>query len=987
MSDLLATGEPLPLSADWFRALAETTATAIFVYDLDRFLYVNPAAEELTGYTAAELLARGPDDIIDPAQREAARASRLRRLAGDPTPARTEVQMRRRDGELRWVVVTGALIQWGGQNAGLGTATDITDRIRAEAALRVRVRFEQAVAEVTRLFLQLPVEQLPRGIAYAFERLGPLIEVDRAQLFRFEDGVGRCIGRWKSGTGASTDLDGLALGQSDFPFSMASLGRGVPLRIDDARALPPSAAAERALCERAGIKAAVLMPLGTGDDPLGFLSFESMSGPRNWSDDILGMLTILAEVLTGVFERQRAELELLRSRERLELAQKAGRSVVWEWDVTTDRIKLPAVSMELFDVPFDEIPQTGVELMRLIPVGDQAMIQEALRRTLHRGDPYVLEHRVVTPVGDVRWLAVRGQVLATETGPRILGVSSDVTEHKLAEEALLAEKERAQVTLASIGDGVVRTDAAGRVDYLNPVAEQLTGHRLAEALGRPLAELYRVIDEGSGQPRPNPVERCLAEGRVVVLPGHSLLVRPDGQHFEVRDSAAPVRDRSGNIIGAVLVFQDITQLRGLEREMLYLARHDSLTGLINRRELERQLESAISSAVGRPQQAGRHHALCYLDLDEFKLVNDTCGHVAGDELLRQLTALLGTQVREADVLARLGGDEFGVLLRDCTVENAVAVAEKLCRTVRQYRFTWVDRVFEVGVSIGVVPISGESGTLSQVLSAADAACYVAKEQGRNRVHLYQPDDRAVAERYGEMQWVHRIQRGFEDRRFHLFQQPIRSLGEGEEMAEILLRLRGEDGTPLPTPAFIAAAERYHLIRTIDRWVVEEALQAIARHPGDRVFTINLSGQSLGDPAFLDYVLARVREGAVAPRRLCFEITETASIANLGRARQFIAALKEVGCRFVLDDFGSGLSSFAYLQSLPVDFLKIDGEFVRRLCSDPVQYALVQSIHQIGHLMGLVTIAEMVEDEATCVALRAIGVDYAQGFWLGRPEPL
>jgi len=274
-----------------------------------------------------------------------------------------------------------------------------------------------------------------------------------------------------------------------------------------------------------------------------------------------------------------------------------------------------------------------------------------------------------------------------------------------------------------------------------------------------------------------------------------------------------------------------------------------------------------------------------------------------------------------------------------------------------------------------------------VLSAADAACYVAKEQGRNRVHLYQPDDRAIAERYGEMQWVHRIQRGFEERRFLLYQQPIRPLVAGEPMAEILLRLLGEDGEPLSTPAFIAAAERYHLIRNIDRWVVEEALHTIAARGGGGVFAINLSGQSLGDPGFLDFLLTRVREGSVPPRRLCFEITETASIANLGRARQFIAALKEIGCRFVLDDFGSGLSSFAYLRSLPVDFLKIDGEFVRHLTTDPVQCALVRAIHQVGHLMGLVTIAESVEDEATCNALRAIGVDYAQGHWLGMPAPL
>jgi len=981
MSDTLAPGELLPLSADWFRALAETTAVAIFVYDSESILYANPAARELSGYDEEELLALRLDSFIVPEHRGWARASRLRRIAGDPTPARFELQIQRKDGERRWLHFTGATIEWRGAPAGLGTAIDITDRIRAESALRRQVRLEQAMAEVTRLFLQLPVAQLPRGVGYAFERFGPLAEVDRAQLFLFEEGVASCVTRWRADGGFDAELEDLALAVGDFPHTMATFARREPLRIDDAAALPPAAAAERELCRRGGIRAAVLVPLVGGERPLGFLSFEVFSGPRQWSAEVLGMFTILGEVLAGAFERERGELELLHSRERLELAQKAGRSVVWEWDIDNDAMFLPPVSTELFGVDTDEVPRSGVELMRLIPAADQNLIHDALRRAIHQGEPYVLEHRVVTPAGGLRWLAVRGQLIADERGRRILGVSADVTEHKLAEEALLAEQERAAVTLASIGDGVVRTDAEGRVDYLNAVAEQLTGFTLAEALGRPLGEVYHVVDELTGQPRPNPVERCLAEGDVVVLAGQSLLLRQDGEQFAVRDSVAPVRDRSGVITGAVLVVQDVTQLRGLEREMLYLARHDSLTGLINRRELERQLEAAITSAGG-----GRHHCLCYLDLDEFKLVNDSCGHVAGDELLRQLTALLATHIREGDVLARLGGDEFGVLLRDCTLKGAAAAAENLCRTVRHFRFTWEDRAFEVGVSIGVVPITADSGTLSQVLSAADAACYVAKEQGRNRVHLYQPDDRAMAERYGEMQWVHRIQRGFEEHRFHLYQQPIRPLVDGEPMAEILLRLLGEDGEPLSTPAFIAAAERYHLIRTIDRWVVEEALRLIPERGGEGTFAINLSGQSLGDPGFLDFVLGKVREGAVSPR-LCFEITETASIANLGRARQFIAALKEVGCRFVLDDFGSGLSSFAYLRSLPVDFLKIDGEFVRHLTTDAVQRALVQSIHQVGHLMGLVTIAESVEDEATWTALREIGVDYGQGHWLGVPAPL
>ena len=981
-----AAGALLPLSADWFRALAETTATAIFVYGVDRFHYANRAAEELTGYSMAELRDLHPDSLILPEYQNAAAASRARRLAGDATPARFELGIRRKDGEPRWLLFSAALIEWDGGPAGLGSAIDITERIRADRDLRRQVQFEQAVAEVTRVFLQLPPGQLSRGVEYAFERLGPLVGVERAQLFLLAaDGVAaRCAGRWMAGGGAAVRLEEPVLAVDEFGWTANHLRRGVPVVIEDAGQLPAEAAAESELCRRARIRAAVLVPLGAAQGLVGFLSFESLSGPRAWSAELLGMLAILAEIFNGALERQRAELELTSSQRRLELAQMAGRSIVWEWDVDTDQMYLPPVSMELFGVPATEVPRNGGEMMRFIPPDDQVAVHEALRHTLRTGATYIIEHRIVTPTGDLRWLAVRGQLNPGGPGRRILGVSTDVTEHRLAEQALLAEQERAQVTLASIGDGVVRTDADGRVDYLNPVAEGLTGYTTAEARGRPLTEIYQVVDDATGQARSNPVARCLREGQVVVLPGHSRLLRRDGEAFAVRDSAAPIRDASGRVSGAVLVVQDVTQLRGLEREMIYLARHDALTGLINRRELESQLEGAIASA----RDGERRHALCYMDLDEFKLVNDTCGHVAGDELLRQLTALLGTQVRDSDLLARLGGDEFGVLLRDCTLEGAMAAAEKLCQTVRGFRFTWEDRVFDVGVSVGVVPIAEESGSLSQVLSAADAACYVAKEQGRNRVHLYQPDDRAVAQRYGEMQWVQRINRGFEDGRFRLFRQVIRPLhGGGEEMAEILLRLVGEDGQLMPTPAIIAAAERYHLITSLDRWVVEAALGRIAELGGTGVYTINLSGQSLGDPAFLDFVLQRVRRGHVEPRRLCFEITETATIANLGRARQLILALKELGCRFVLDDFGTGLSSFAYLQSLPVDFLKIDGEFVRHLPTDPVQRALVGSIHHVGHLMGLRTIGEAVESEAALRVLQEIGVDYAQGYWLGAPEEL
>ena len=592
-----------------------------------------------------------------------------------------------------------------------------------------------------------------------------------------------------------------------------------------------------------------------------------------------------------------------------------------------------------------------------------------------------------------RTLHTRVEPLRAEDGEitGCIAIAVDVTERKRAEEALQREKERAQVTLASIGDGVIRTDAEGRIDYLNPVAERLTGWPAGEALGRAVPEVFQLVDEITRQPLASPVARCMEEKRVVESPGYALLVSREGQEYAVRDSAAPIYDRGGDALGVVLIFKDVSQLRGMEREMVYLASHDSLTGLINRREFEARLKRALRGARADKRQ----HVLLYLDLDEFKVVNDTCGHLAGDEMLKQVTALLRSRVRRNDVLARLGGDEFGVLLEDCPLDHARQAADEMRRTVRELRFCWRDQIFEVGVSIGLVPVNANTGDLGSVLSAADAACYVAKDSGRNRVHEYELDDTAVAERRGEMQWIHRIHRALEDRRFRLFYQLIQPLNTesppGEMLCEIFLRMLDPGGQVIEPTAFVAAAERYHLISTLDRWVLKTAFGALAeaqRGEGPGVlFAINVSGQSIGEEGFLGYVVEQLEKSGVDTRRVCFEITETAAISKLGSAMRFISVLRKKGCRFILDDFGSGLSSFAYLRDLQVDFLKIDGEFVQNMMEDRVKHAMVESINQIGHVMGLQTIAEWVETRQTLDALKELGVDYAQGYWLCRPQPL
>jgi diguanylate cyclase (GGDEF)-like protein len=425
--------------------------------------------------------------------------------------------------------------------------------------------------------------------------------------------------------------------------------------------------------------------------------------------------------------------------------------------------------------------------------------------------------------------------------------------------------------------------------------------------------------------------------------------------------------------------------------LVYQASHDALTGLINRREFEQRLERALLSA----ELQGREHVLCYMDLDQFKVINDTCGHAAGDELLRQLALLLKGSLRERDTLARLGGDEFALLLENCSVPDALEVADTFRAEVQRYRFKWEDRIFSVGMSVGVVAITRDSGTTASLLSAADAACYVAKGRGRNQIHLYESRDHDLARHRGEMQWVTRIQRALEEHRLSLSWQEIRRADgapESRRHVELLLRMLDDDGSEILPMAFIPAAERYSIMPALDRWVIEETLRVCRQYLAARreihcLFAINLSGASLKDPEFRRMLLACLSDNPVLGPHLCFEITETAAIGNLSVVNEFIDAMRGFGCSFALDDFGSGLSSFTYLKNLKVDYLKIDGAFVRDITSNPIDRSMVEAIHHIGHQMGLKTVAEYVESEQTLAMLREIGVDYVQGNGVHQPEPL
>lgn len=570
------------------------------------------------------------------------------------------------------------------------------------------------------------------------------------------------------------------------------------------------------------------------------------------------------------------------------------------------------------------------------------------------------------------------------------GMVRDISERKQVEAQLHKERDLAQVTLASIGDGVITTDEAGQVQYMNPVAERLTGWWAHEAKGQLVGTVFRLVDERSSERIANPVRETLARGKVFHRLEHALLLRRDGERVPVLDTTAPIRSRDGFLIGAVLVFHDVTVTLNLARELTHQASHDALTGVPNRREFERRLAELLE----RPRVADETHIILYLDLDQFKVVNDTCGHVAGDELLRQVSALLKQRLRAADLLARLGGDEFGLILEACPRDQALELAEGIREEVQDFRFAWEGKVFSIGVSIGLVEVVSGEGDLVRLLSAADAACYVAKEEGRNRVHMYQPDDDTLLKQHGQMQWVGRLQSALDQDRLRLYVQPIVPLHAPEHNRmhfEILVRLE-EDGRLISPGSFLPAAERYGLMPRIDQWIVNNTLAWL----GDRfrttgeiegVYCINLSGASLSDERFRQTLRTMLEQLHLPAGAICFEITETAAVANLSKVVHFIREVKQLGCSFALDDFGSGLSSFAYLKNLPVDFLKIDGSFIKDVDRDPIDLAMVQAINAIGHVMGLKTIAEFVETEAILQRMIDIGLDYAQGYHLGEPRPL
>ncbi len=605
----------------------------------------------------------------------------------------------------------------------------------------------------------------------------------------------------------------------------------------------------------------------------------------------------------------------------------------------------------------------------------QARIRGEDAPTQYEYDALRKDGTIVTVHNTVRVVTWQGETAVQST-------LIDVTDRKHAEEALRISEERYRALYDDNPSMFFTLDGDGAIVSTNRFGANELGYSVDELVGMSIFALHVEADQMTMRKR---IETCLQDPDQVQRWEVGKL-RKDGTVVWVRETARVVRDVDQQPV-VLTVCEDITEVHNLSKRLSYQATHDPLTGLINRREFERRLLRALQTA----QTDSKEHALCYLDLDQFKIINDTCGHVAGDELLRQLSAVLREKVRKRDTLARLGGDEFGVLVEHCSLEQAQRVAESVRDAIKRFRFLWGERSFNVSVSIGLVPITTTSGSITNVLSMADAACYVAKDKGANGIHISRQDDVELASRQKEMQWVEVINRALEQDRLHISRQPIVPIADGKKTGhfhELLVRMEDEDGNIVLPRNFMSAAERYNLTTELDRWVISSALKWLASHPlyvrDLFLCSINLSGHSLGDQKFLEFVIQQFDQTGVSPAKICFEVTETAAIANLTTASRFFKALGNSGCRFALDDFGSGLSSFAYLRNLPVDFLKIDGAFVKDIVDDPIALAMVCSINDIGHVMGKQTIAEFVENEAILRKLKEIGVDFAQGHAVGPP---
>jgi diguanylate cyclase (GGDEF)-like protein/PAS domain S-box-containing protein len=967
-----------------YRALVENAPEAIIVFDVDnnRFVDANDNACTLFNLSRPRLMTVGPEAISPKMQPDGTPSFGVRRgfvdraLEGEhPT---FEWMHKDSSGKELPCEVRFSRLPSDDRRLIRVSITNIAERKRTEALSFAQSKVLEMIAS------SAPQDRTLRSICRVVEMVG---DDFKAAIMRFDhNGRSLSVAQAPSLSDAfklhldfvKVDADSLSCG--------SAVHHGQDRITKDLRTDPNWSAAVKE-AEEHGIEAVWSFVVnGTAGRIIGTLDvyLDESRGPTT---DELDQLSRMAH-LAGIAIKRQLDEERLRSSEAryrglFENVVDGVYIASHEGEIITAN---PALVEMLGYDDVDDLRDAGLTSVLYVNPIDR---ERVLARLEAEGVVKNFEYRLRRKDGGKIVVLENSRAIYDDAGALIAheGTITDITERKHAETRIFEEKERAQVTLQSIGDGVITTDAEGNVDYINPVAQDLIGWDVRGAKGSHVTEIMMIVNEHTRASVDNPVVRCLKEGRVVTLAENSILITRKGEEVPIQDSAAPIRDRIGNIIGSVMVFHDVSKESRLFRQLSYQASHDTLTGLVNRREFENHLIGSLDHLRNNVEEA---HALLYVDLDQFKVVNDTFGHTAGDALLRQLTELIQSNIRSTDILARLGGDEFGILLERCDERHAMEVAETIRGSIEGYRFEWQESFTTVRCSIGVVLVNCDNADVAGVMSSADVACYSAKDMGRNQVHLYRDTDASM--RHEEMKWVSRITSAVEEERLELFFQPIIGIGDcdGKQRGhyELLLRMRDEDGQLVSPDQFIPSAERYNLMSTLDRWVIHEALSQLADRSDDGearyTIAINLSGTSLSEDRFLDFVIDELQKQNLPKGAICFEITETAAISNLSRVIHFMNTLKKLGCKFSLDDFGSGLSSFTYLKNLPVDYLKIDGQFIRNVVDDNVDESMVRAIREVGHAMGIETIAERVETKQVLDKLGALGVEFAQGYYIARP---
>jgi len=971
-----------------YRVLVENAPEVVVVLDVDsgKFVDCNENAAKFLKMTRAELLHVGPRDISPPMQPDGAKSfegviGKIEQALDGKVPVFEWVH---RDSEGRDIPCEVRLVRLPSSSGNLIRASiiDITDRKRAEHIAAGERRVFERIAENASLGSSL------EAITGVIEQVVPesiccirLLDTSRRVLTH---AAGDKLPREYV-----TQMDEIPV-EIRFGSCAAAVALQRQVIVPDVNK-DPFWEYRREAASRCGLKACWSTPIKRDDQQIlgTFAVYLKRTGlPSRRDLDTMARMTQLARI---AIERHRAESALRESEQRYRGLFDNVVEGVYQVTVDGELISANPALIEMLGYDSFEALQ-GVGLTGNLFV-DPADRRRLVARLMSQGEVVDAEYELRRKDGSIITVSENARPILDAQGvvTGFEGTITDVTERKRAEMRLSDEKERAQVTLQSIVDAVITTDQDGIIDYMNPVAEHLTGWSSREAIGQPIGKVVRLSTESANEPIEDPVSRAVRESAAVTLSDQATLNGRNPGEIAIQASAAPIRDRNGHVIGAVMVFHDVSQERRMRRLLSYQAAHDVLTGLINRREFENRLTTAWKEVQ---QQPDLQHTMVYVDLDQFKIVNDTCGHPAGDDLLRQIAGLLQTRVRSNDILARLGGDEFGILLQNCNVAVATRVADSIRQAIRDFRFTWDDNTLQVGASIGIVELTAETESIASLLSSADVACYSAKDSGRNRVRAYDPS--TASARHREMRWVSRLTSATEEGRLDLAFQPIIAVAGGNQTRphyELLLRLRDDDGRVVMPDEFIPAAERFNVMPLLDRVVIQRVLRTLVPSRRDRVVdppytvAVNLSGSSLADPGFVESLIEQLDEHDPTPGVLCFEIKETAAVANLANASHLMRELTGRGCLLSLDDFGSALSSFSYLRNLPVHYLKIDGQFVQDVASDPMDRALVEAIVKIGQAMGVHVVAERVESQPVLDALRQIGVGYAQGYLLGRPAPI